>query len=327
MRLIQKHQQSNNRGKGKIEVSYDITQPSESTAVRPQYKELFSPSYGEVKELEDEPWVLNNEWDLYDVSNDPIVREFFEQDVMPRFKRANPNATTKQLEAVKSAYQIPVNYYKDDYTSAGGYAENSDNSIFYAYGIPLKSKANPKVWMNLKYKASRPVAVHEFTHGYRQGRLGSEPGTEFSVDKEIESNATKIFGKNFLGYTWEKGSGYNDHETQLLNDSYNMDGYNFEYPAVYEKGTTNSETRYRIWKRLRDQLGRVPTLEEVDNAIDNSGEELLKSIRDSNAYGNKAYQNGMDLEKVKNALKYVAQNTTNQNTSIAYAKLGNKLKN
>jgi hypothetical protein len=46
-----------------------------------------------------------------------------------------------------------------------------------------------------------------------------------------------------------------------------MNGYKIKYDPLYEKGTTNTEVRYRIWRELYDKLGRRPTLNETDDYI------------------------------------------------------------
>ena len=48
----------------------------------------------------------------YMADNDPYVKEFFEQDVLPRYMRENPNATQQELDAIKKAYT-----YKQSITS------------------------------------------------------------------------------------------------------------------------------------------------------------------------------------------------------------------
>jgi len=34
----------------------------------------------------------------------------------------------------------------------------------------------------------------------------------------------------------------------MLHDAYNMSHYLLDYDEVYEKGTTNTEVRFRLWK-------------------------------------------------------------------------------
>jgi len=63
------------------------------------------------------------------------------------------------------------------------------------------------------------------------------------------------------------GSGYSDSEKNILDNTYNMKGYKINYDPLWEKGTTNTETRFRLWKELYDQLGRRPSLEETDEYI------------------------------------------------------------
>ncbi len=106
-----------------------------------------------------------------------------------------------------------------------------------------------------------------------------------------------------------------------------MDGYKINYDPLFEKGTTNTEVRFRLWRQLYDLLGRRPTLEETDNFIKNYNEGQLKNIiRKANGYGKQMYENGININDAKDALINVAQNNTLENNDyVSYAKKGGRI--
>jgi hypothetical protein len=123
--------------------------------------------------------------------------------------------------------------------------------------------------------------VHELTHAFRQAALGVTGDNRFSSYK----TPVNILPNVSVGKVY-KGSGYTSIEKNKLNKAYNMDGYKMDYDPLYEKGTTNTEVRFRLWKELYDKLGRRPTLEETDKFIrgyDNN--RLGKTIKHANGYG------------------------------------------
>jgi hypothetical protein len=46
-----------------------------------------------------------------------------------------------------------------------------------------------------------------------------------------------------------------------------MKGYKISYDPLWEKGTTNTEVRFRLWRQLYDKLRRRPSLEETNEYI------------------------------------------------------------
>ncbi len=145
-----------------------------------------------------------------------------------------------------------------------------------------------KVTLNLDFKLNNGVLAHEFAHRFRQGKLS-----------------------HYKSYPDE---GYSDTEANYLKNAY--EGYDdLRYPPIDEKGATNTHVRYRIWKELYDKLGRVPSIQEVDNYINKiSDYNLLQILRKANGYGEEYEKNintREDINEVREALKHVAQNKSN----------------
>jgi hypothetical protein len=99
--------------------------------------------------------------------------------------------------------------------------------------------------------------------------------------------------------------------------TYLTDAYNAPESSVSnkltEKHASNREMRFLIWKQLREELGRNPTLEETDAYIKQLTPEELESFK-TNGYQDD-YWNDPDFNTfdVKNALIHVAQNNQPSN--------------
>ena len=85
--------------------------------------------------------------------------------------------------------------------------------------------------------------------------MGTTGDNKFSsYSKPIFNIANGEIGKYY------EGSGYSNIEKSKLNNAYDMTGYKLEYDPLLEKGTTNTEVRFRLWKELYSKLGRIPKL-------------------------------------------------------------------
>lgn len=278
-----------------------------------------------------------NEEKNYPDHMDQKTREFFENDIFPRFMRTNPNATPEEIQKLHEVFNIPIRYYYTRATSDGGivtgHQNGGDNSYSQSYflGVPVKRENDPTyVEFNTSVNVARPTLVHEFTHGYRQGLLGNLRDSQFSKDRTQYSSGKPSSKDLWTGTEerWVDGSGYSDEEKDLLNKAYNLDGFSLKYPALYEKGTTNAEVRYRIWNRWRDEHnGQIPTIDELDDYIDDlywNSTDIENLIRKANSYGKKMYNNGLDVNVV-NALKYVAQNNNTPDNRVPTARFGKRI--
>ena len=98
-----------------------------------------------------------------------------------------------------------------------------------------------------------------------------------------------------------------------------------EADQVTEKHASNRTLRYNLWSALKEQLGRVPTMEELDNYIRSLTLDDFKRFA-SDSYQDLYFMNDyIDLDAVKKSLIEVAQNNAPQNTMTAYARHGSKL--
>lgn len=288
-----------------------ITATNESTYVR---KPIIIPSKKINKtQLSDESWEeldRDKNVTIYpNVKNDKYVQEFYEYDYAPRFQRQNKFAPQKYVNDAKNIYKnTPINIYYGD-SEAGGYKSGGErvNYSNFIYKLLGRKNSSPEVYLNSYYKIGRPVLVHELAHAYRQGNLGISGDNRFSsVKTPINDRLTNLQ----VGHEYE-GSGYTNKEENMLHDAYDMSHYLLDYDQLYEKGTTNTEVRFRLWKELYDKLGRRPTLQETDNYIKGyNGLDLQNMIKFSNAYGEQMYENGLNVNDVKKALINVAQNNS-----------------
>ena len=125
-------------------------------------------------------------------------------------------------------------------------------------GVTRYTNGDPEIIYNENRIPSRSTVVHENTHAYRHE----------------------------LGEVNHQNHGYDKKEQSYLNNAYDLDDYPGKINSISERGAMNSEIRYIYWKKLRDQLGRVPTLEEVDAYINNLPLGTLERVEHGvNAYG------------------------------------------
>ena len=229
------------------------------------------------------------------------VQEFFDYDVAPRYARENPNATEEELQTIRNINNIPqlVTKYSDAYSGKTIFPNN-----VHVLGVPYGR--NP----HIRYTGdpSNETMVHELTHGYRQG-LFKNHGKQ------------KRFGIRPLVWM-NRHTGYNQKETDYINKAYDMTGSTLDKDTQFiEKGTTNSELRYHLWKQLYDNLGRRPTLDETDEyiknydtylpALENLGSDYSRHIYQNMLYDiNNGYKQkeNIDYTPLKEALIHVADN-------------------
>ena len=106
-------------------------------------------------------------------------------------------------------------------------------------------------------------------------------------------------------------------------------GRNYRFNAELE--ADNRAVRYRIWDDLKNTIGRVPTLEELDNYINTIDDAVLykKYIKPSGYLDIYSISEEGDyfkenMQRVRQALIHVAQNNSSQDISH-YAALGGHL--
>ena len=263
-----------------------------------------------------------------DVQKDDIIKEFYEQDYLPRFKRENPNATEEEIAALNDKFDTTINSYKNE-------------------GMGGLSSSEGILWKSSSGETPRYVIAHELMgHQLRQYGLGKLAGSQFSADnlgKYDRTNWDKF--KNFLGLQGS-GSGYSAKEADyLLKGWSNFRKRRFgetneenQKRRLYESGAINTQTRYRIWRSLRAQLGRTPTLDETDNAIRTmpkhikdqfiqAGDMYTNELMNPNTNSKNGYLGGIeDYNALDNSLIHVAQNDTQEEKPLTYtAKQGGRL--
>lgn len=152
------------------------------------------------------------------------------------------------------------------------------------------------------------------------------------------SSPDNIYGKNYIKLAPKNGTIVHEarHSSQLinkkpgsnlvydvlskksenkLNSTYVPDDPSFKTANdVTEKEANNTEMRYLLWKKFKKQNGRVPTVEELDNFIDNmDSKQLIRDLYMESPYMYSYISNmdnvGMTADGAANfireALKYV----------------------
>ena len=251
------------------------------------------------------------------LNDDPYVQEYFQYDVEPRYLREHNWTTEKERDALSNAYgNTPSSISAGLEDNVMGQANLHPNVI--ASGIPLTGILNnmlnqePYITYNQNDgDPRRSTVVHENTHILRQQGI-SDASISGGANHQI-SGIPPIIGSI-------NGSGYNNTETDYLNDAYDLSNYDFGvkqgiwhdinqgYKEAIESGATNTELRYVLWRELYTKLGRRPTIEEMDDYISNYNEEqLMNRLRNQNGYGNKSAKEQPDAGPIKDALIHVAE--------------------
>jgi len=108
-----------------------------------------------------------------------------------------------------------------------------------------------------------------------------------------------------------------------------------EYHSIIEKGTSNVEMRFRLFKDFYTKYKKEPTTDELNRYIDNmDSRELIKMFKNLNGYTNYMYINVLKqrdpdevARKIKEAMKLVAYNDTPRRTLVAKSGIKIKKKN
>ena len=235
------------------------------------------------------------------------ISEYFNYDVAPRYLRENPNATQQETDAIKNINANTKQVVRNKLTNPNYAGETYVNTTSRFLGIPWRK--NPSInYSPILYNEG--VQAHELTHAYRQGVLG----------KYIGEVNDKFGIPGFYGL--KQRTGYNGVESNYLNNAYDSNGLLDQQRKWVEKGATNSELRYILWKKLYDELGRRPSLQETDDYIRNYNDEnLLNELYDlGSSYSNRYYMNHLynypdytpkedtNTSNIKDALIHVASN-------------------
>ena len=247
------------------------------------------------------------------LNDDPYVSEYFEYDVVPRYKREHPEVSDEQIGEMLNSYgSIPSSIGA---VSGVASAATSGTDTRRIFDIPVGPK-NMEITYAAEEDPLRATVVHENTHALRQGIIGD---SILPVSAYNESR-----GLYPLWYT-KKSSGYNGEEADRLLDAYDLSRFyfgdtgfilrdnpmNHKFREVVESGATNTELRFVLWRELYEQLGRRPTVDELDEYIKNyDNDTLMWHVDDENGYGQHSARYQTDADLVKDALIHVADNDT-----------------
>lgn len=240
------------------------------------------------------------------------IDQFLYSDFIHRLKRENPKITDKEIEKIKDViFNIPFETYYDperywEEINVDGY---------------IQKKPYPALKVNAYYEPSSETAIKLYTELARR-QLGRK---NFNYKAAPRSD----FFQFRTGYSNDEGKQIDDAYYNQHNDS--RPYWDYKQRPTIERGGLNTIIRFKLWKDLKDELGRIPTLEETDEYIRNYNPYWLKVIfNNSNLplYKNdRIYLKDEDVDAVKKALIHVAQNNnqSKQNDQLNYAKRGMKL--
>lgn len=198
-------------------------------------------------------------------SNYAHIGEYFEHDAFPRlmesFKRSGIDLKPEDVSHIRWMYAYPFNGIKATigYTppGTGGFSRGTDLVRF--------SNRNSPLWENVK----DDTIVHELHHNLRK-RLA-----EYLKSKGYDINP----GGDWLPEALESGSwsrnnnvrgAYLPSELETMKPLAMLDEFNVDKTPAAEIGAVAAgNARFRAWNNLRGELGRIPTMGELDRRINN----------------------------------------------------------
>ena len=236
------------------------------------------------------------------------AKDFYQADVVPRAKRERSLWDKWSLETpqwlpnvniiVGNNQKHSLNWNED---GVSGYYDLLDRDIHLR---PVNNRSD--------------VLVHEMGHANEYIDIVDKPW--WLAKYGILGNFIRSFRPDY------KRRHISNSEYKLLNRAYQTDENSLTPDSnnISEKLQSNRQLRYKIWIKLKEQLGRNPTLEETDEYIKKLSDSELRELIFTNDYiydyMNHPEYNSYDT---KNALMHVAQNNTHNNKQL-YASRGGK---
>lgn len=224
--------------------------------------------------------------------NEAIAQEFYDTDVTPRAKRE------RHLFSRMTSNLPRWNKYAKMYL---GEENNNNTEPWKKYGSHRGFYApwDHTIHLNIGTNDLDATLVHEQAHADQ-----SRKGNPLLSRLFMAGYTFKPLNKLLTG-TWT----ITPKDKTYLTNAYNAPESSVGSQLI-EKHASNREMRFMIWKQLREELGRTPTLEETDTYIKQLTPEELKSFK-TNSY-QYDYWNDPDFNTfdVKNALIHVAQNSS-----------------
>ena len=259
---------------------------------------------------------------LPDISNqrvDKIVseaKEFYESDVTPRAKRERSNILYgipqwSKWTQFKFGNMADRTYVHSPYADSYAYSQ-SPAPVNWKY-IYLDPYASDNALANTVVQAQTVQDANRWHTDYVPTLFKRTPIPAI-VGHLPPWDSDESFNKRlqlFYGITPD--------ESNLLKVYGTQQKTNVLYDVKHQ--AENRGLRFEIWKRLKQQLGRVPTIEETDAYIQSLSEDELKSFQPTGIKKQNDYQIDQNLDQIKDALIHVAQNSTTSPTYL-YAKRG-----
>lgn len=239
------------------------------------------------------------------------AKQFYEEDVIPRAKRERSFWQRWSLETPKWL-DTPITMGSQDRHSLD-WNTNPGVSGFYSprdrdiHLRPINTKSS--------------TLVHEMTHANQNLDVVDTP--QDFVKHGIVGVILRSFRPDYKQqHITKKEKGLLEQAYQTDNDSQTKDS-----SLLIEKHASNRELRYVIWCRLREQLGRNPTLEETDAYIKQMTNEELESLQYTNDYiYDYMHHPNYNSYDVKTSLIHVAKgNTPSSQNQRMYARSGGRV--
>lgn len=236
------------------------------------------------------------------------VNSFYYNDVVPRLIREH-----KGLKTIPDTMFPYIN--KEDiveeqsFRNAAGFA-TPDLKIHTIIRPSLTVNANNEATLNENNYLYRELLAHENTHRW-----------QYDLPKRDRSYTKK--SKKLLNAAYIPGEGLN-----------HMYGPLWPLFKHSEQEAENRKARYVIWQKLKNELGRTPTIEETDNYIKNILlDSDIETTSNSSYFKNPKVGKSKDeyqkqIDAIREALIHVASNkSTNDSIKnrINYAAKGGKL--
>lgn len=152
-----------------------------------------------------------------------------------------------------------------------------------------------------------------------------------AVIQESGEDPTEVLVEegNHFYYSPKKQLLYTKDNADKINKVYKQKSNNYgNSNTIEEKGATNTKIRYKLWRQLKEQLGRTPTVKELDDYIDNYDKlPLLFEQQDSYSDDYVIPLDKDQIDALKDALKSVADNASNHSArDTYYAEKGTRIK-
>lgn len=247
----------------------------------------------------------------------PNVSDFFKHDALPRlldsFKRSGVVLQPDDIDYINNLYSNPFN----GVDIAIGY--DSPGSAGYSLGtnfIRFSNRFNSSPEL-----IGESTIVHELHHSLRD-RLAKYLTSKGYNINEGQDWLPEVLESGTFGRNNNIRNNYLPSELEIMKPLAMDRKYTLDKTPVAEIGAVSAgNARFRYWNQIKKQLGRTPTVEEVNKRLDEISSQKLYWDSKSLSYGT---QIGSVQDNAFNAFEhdiYRRANLTNAIRNTWYTKL------